>query len=297
MIMLSFSLTAFAADYNTPGNDSMTAISDFQNATVYVPVDGQDGLINIGEFYNATVYVGGGANGTISEGGLNVFIGCAKEMGYKDLYLYCYVPYGFDRASFDYELYTGNKSNILLIELMGSKPNVTVSKSSLIDDAAFGIGVWSYIHEQIGGLNYFPQGKHHVEIITAGDGLILSVDGKCLATSDHKQHSYLVIHLMTGDGDSFIRGTITNLSVSATALPLSDPEKNKTGQQIITPCPAPGKVSPSAAAPILNQDNDDNSTGKGATNQLSGIGLWLAVAAGAGFLIAWAFIYFKYLKD
>lgn len=297
VIVILSAFLFFPHSYASMSGDNVTAVgavSEFQNATVFMGIPETDGLIILGEVDNATIYSGGGANATINEGSLYVNLGAAREMGYRDIYLLYPVSYRLESISFDYELMMGNKSNVILIDMIPVKPDLTKNKGGIMDRSIVGIGTWSAIYSEIGGLKPFIPGKHHVDVMPYQNELVLAVDGNFSASSSFRQDNYLLIHLMTGDDDSLITGSISNLTVKLMPAPsLKDEGKNKVQETGKTSLSGQVKIN---ASPIPVSASEDKGNETGVSKKLSGISLWFILAAAAGFLAAWGYVYIRYLK-
>jgi hypothetical protein len=251
------------------------------------------------------VYISGGANATILGNALAVDMGEAEWMGYRDVYLFYRLPAGFDSMSFDYDLSAGEKSNVLLIDFADTLPQIGVKKGGVPDTAVLGLGTWTNRGteirgmDSIGGLKTFPQGAHQVEVSAGGDMLYLKIDGKTTAYNFYKEKKYLVIHLMTGDENSYLRGTLGNLKYEGPPLDTGNPTGDGNTSGFVVPnVTLNGKTNGTAGGQL------DLPGGKEATllpanvesKSPVGLNIWLALAAAAGFFIAWAIVYTKYLK-
>jgi hypothetical protein len=292
---------AVAADNGT-ADTNLTPVSVSQNATVSVPSSTVVGLAKIGTFENATVYVSGGANATLNGDRLAVYMGEAPRMDYRDVYLLYRIPSGFQSFSFDYDLAVGEKSNALLVDFYDGTPKVGVKKGGIPDRSIVGLGTWTSRGYEIGGisgLKPFPQGAHHVEIVP-GDMLYLKVDGNITAFGYYSQQKYLLLHLMTGDENSYIRGTLSNLKYegpsldNGTALPGTS--NSTSGISGIPNTTINSSVNSSGGKQNGSGDKETGATEQGTSQPLIGLNIWLALAAGAGFFIAWAIVYYKYLS-
>lgn len=284
---------------------SLTPVSISQNATISMPTPANASIMNIGTFENATVYISGGANATIKGKVLDVDMSEAAWMEYRDVYLFYRLPAGFASVSFDYDIYVGEKSNVLLLEFVDSLPKAGVWRSGVPDTAVLGLGTWTNMNSwikgmnTIGGLVTFPQGAHRVEVTSDGM-LYLKVDGKTTVFNYYGHKKYLVIHLMVGDQNSYLRGTVSNLSYQGPPLDSGLPADGSNGNY-------------SGAIPNGTLNGKDNGTGGGQLGGPDGkettpkptnveaktplaLNIWLALAAAGGFFIAWAIVYTKYLK-
>lgn len=301
-LIASFLLAGLAVALAAPAAaaSNLTPVSMYQNASVFVNTSTAN-MTLVGTFDNATVYRSGGANATLLEHSIRFDLGSAPELGYRDVYLFVRMPVtAFDNVTFDYDIVTGDKSNVLLVDFNASLPRTGIVKGGLKDHAVFGLGTWSDRYGEIGGLHTFPQGAHHVEIATAGSELVLRIDGQGVAVASFKQQAYLLIHLMTGDGASYLRGTISNLTYSgpppvqaSTSKPPVIPPFNISA----TVLPHPGTVTPVPAV-TLSPGSDPEASGE-ATPQsklLPGVNFGFAIVAAIALLLAWVFIYFKYIN-
>lgn len=293
---------ALAANNTTAQN--LTPVSISQNATISVPLPANASLAKIGSFENATVYVSGGANATISGDAVAVNLGEAAWMDYRDVYLFYRLPAGFASFSFDYDLYVGEKSNVLLIEFVDALPQTGVKKGGVPDTALLGMGTWTNTNSwirgmnDIGGLKVFRQGAHHVEIMPDNGMLHLDIDGNTTAFNFFSHKKYLVIHLMVGDENSYLRGTVSNLRYDGP--PLDDKPDGASGNTsgLLTPDGTLNGKNNGSAGGQQNVSGKDPSPGATAVESkpLVGLNIWLAVAVAGGFFIAWAIVYTKYLK-
>lgn len=253
------------------------------------------GLFRISEYNNASVFSSEAGSVSMSDGSLNVCLNAADNNGYRDVYLYYPMSGSFEVASLDYELYAGNKSNVLLFDFAPSMPDVNKSKGGLGDNAIVGIGIWSSAYGDIGGLRPLPAGHHHLEVISYQDELLMKIDGKFVMSAPCHYNKYFIVHLMTGDGDSYLKGSIANLTIR---------EKVFSSTQDETPVNAPrvpGSESENSSGTgdivsiFLEQKND--SIRGHVTRPVSAIGLYAAIAASLGFFAACIFTYFRYLRD
>lgn len=288
-------LPALAA--NEPAvSGNMTPVSVFQNATVYVNTT--SGLARIGSFGNASVYVDGGANATVVGGSLAVDLGAAPGMCYRDVYLFYRLPAGFANVTFDCDLRAGEKSNVLLFDFSDELPRVGLRKGGMPDRSIAGFGTWTAMYSEIGGLKAFPEGPHRIELFPAGDMLFVKVDGNITAFGGLLQRKYLVIHLMTGDGDSYLRGTLTNLRYAGPELDAGggDGDGNVTRPQPSGfPLPAGNGSGNGGPVTLFPSASPDPATEHGTAGP-AGINLWFALAVGVALAAGWAFVYFKYLN-
>jgi hypothetical protein len=233
-------------------------------------------------------------------------MGEAAWMEYRDVYLFYRLPPGFASVSFDYDLHVGEKSNVLLFEFVDALPKVGVKKGGVPDTAVLGLGTWTNTNSwikgmnDIGGLKAFPQGAHHVEIVPGNGMLFLNVDGNTTAYNFFSQKKYLVIHLMVGDENSYLRGTLANLKYEGPPLDSGKPDDGSgdTPGIVIPNVTLNGKDNGSAGDPLDGPGGKNTTTGKenGESKPLVGLNIWLGLAAAAGFFIAWAIVYTKYLK-
>jgi hypothetical protein len=262
-------------------------------------------LAKIGSFENGTVYISGGANATVRGNALAVDIGEAAWMEYRDAYLFYRLPAGFARVSFDYDLYAGEKSNVLLLDFAGALPQTGVKKGGVPDTAVLGMGTWTNRGteirgmDSIGGLKPFPQGAHHVEVAVVGDMLHLKIDGNTTAFNFYSQKKYLVIHLMVGDENSYLSGTVSNLRYEGPPLDSANPSDDSDTSGFVVPnMSLNGKANGTAGGQLDLPGGKETTPGKEHVESKSPIGfnIWLALAAAAGFFIAWAIVYTKYLK-
>lgn len=271
-------------------------VSDYQNATISVDSDVSMGLLEIGRYGNGTVYIGGGAGATLREGCIDLSIEAADEMGYRDVYLFYPVSANFERISFDYNLSSGDKSNVLLFDTMATLPDVQRFKGGFKDRSIVGMGVWSSRYGEIGGLKPMPEGVHHAEAFVYQGELILYVDGRYVDSSGFTPQKYLTLHFMTGDGESYLKGRISGLSVNeSAAVNMTPVSPSPTRAPSIAAGKNSGDNSGGAGATGLN-DSSDNASGDDAGRKSSGMSLWLAVLMGAGFFLAWGIIYIKYVR-
>lgn len=303
-LVVALPALALAANSTMP-EQNLTPVSISRNATISLPLPADAGLAKIGSFQNATVYVSGGANVTITENVIEIDVGEAPWMDYRDVYLFYRLPTGYASVSFDYDLQAGEKSNVLLLDFADALPVTGVKKGRIPDTAVLGLGTWTRTHSwiegmnDIGGLKPFPPGAHHVEVSPGNGMLYMSVDGKTTAFNYEKQGKYMVIHLMVGDENSYLRGTVSGLTYEGP--PLDDGITGGNGDM-------PDPVNPG----VTLEDGDNGSAdsqpdgpgGKnvthGSTNgeskPLMGLNIWVALAVAAGFFVAWAIVYVRYLK-
>ncbi|OPY28018.1 MAG: hypothetical protein A4E28_01746 [Methanocella sp. PtaU1.Bin125] len=293
---------ALGAENGTDAN--LTPVSVSQNATISVPTASMVGLTMIGTFENATVYVSGGANATITGDRLTVDIGPAARMEYRDVYLLYRLPAGFRSFSFDYDIVAGDKSNVLLVDFYDGTPRTGVLKGGIPDVSCIGMGTWTSRGYDIGGisgLKPFAQGAHRVDIFPSGDMLYLRLDGNANVTAFnyYTQKKYLLLHLMVGDENSYLRGTLSGLQYEGPPLDISlnatagDHSGGIPGMPN-TSLNGSGNVSGGIAGPGGDQTAGDPE--HGAAKPLIGLNIWLALAAGAGFFAAWAIVYYKYIN-
>jgi hypothetical protein len=294
---------ALAAD-NATSEQNLTPVSVSQNATISMPTPSNDSLMKIGPFCNATVYASGGAKAPIQGDSIAIDITEAEWMEYRDVYVFYRLPGDFASVSFDYDLQTGSKSNVLLIDFADSLPRTGIMKGGVPDTAVLGMGTWTNMRSELkgmngtGGLTAFQQGAHHLAVSPENGVVYLKIDGNTTAYNFFTPKKYLVIHLMVGDENSYLRGTLSNLRYEGP--PLDD---NVNG----------GHNSSGVIAPNMTSNGKDNGSSGGQVNvpggstatpaaengtskPLSGLNIWLALIAGAGFFIAWAIVYVKYLK-
>jgi hypothetical protein len=309
-IVLVFFFTIFPAlalaANNTTATQNLTPVSISQNATISVPTASNETLMKIGSFENATVYVSGGANATVRGDALAVDMGEAAWMEYRDVYLFYRLPPGFASVSFDYDLSVGEKSNVLLLQFVDDLPKIGVKKGGVPDTAVLGLGTWtsrsSEIRgmDRIGGLATFPQGARHIEVVASGGMLYLKVDGNTTAYNFYSQKKYLVIHLMVGDEKSYLRGTVANLAYEGPPLDAGKPfdSGGNTSGFVVPDFKLNGTDNGSAGGQLDLPGGKETTPGKenGESKLPVGLNLWLALAAAAGFFIAWAIVYTKYLK-
>ncbi len=262
------------------------------------------GLTRIGVFENATVYVSGGANATIKDDRLVVDIGEASWMDYRDVYLLYRLPPGFLSFSFDYDLAAGEKSNVLLIDFYNGTPQTGVKKGGIADRSTIGMGTWTsrgYDVGGISGLKPFAQGAHHVDIFPSGDMLYMRLDGNANVTAFnyYSQKKYLLLHLMVGDEASYLRGTLSGLKYEGPALdiPVNTTTGNHTGG--ISGLPGVtlnGSSNTSGGLPGPGENQGADDAGKNTSKPFAGLNVWIAIAAGLAFFVAWAIVYFKYIN-
>jgi hypothetical protein len=301
---MMFPALALAAN-NTTATPSLTPVSISQNATISMPTPANASIMNIGTFENATVYIGGGANATIKGPTLAVDMGEAAWMEYRDVYLFYRLPPGFASVSFDYDLHVGEKSNVLLLQFVDDLPKAGVRRGGVPDTAVLGLGTWTNMNSwiqgmnTIGGLATFPQGAHQVEV-TAEDMLYLKVDGKTTVYNYFTHKKYLVIHLMVGDQNSYLRGTVSNLSYQGPPLDSALPADGSGGNYSwnIPNVTLNGYANGTGGGQLGGSGGKSPTPGPTNVDAKSPIALniWLALAAAGGFFIAWAIVYTKYLK-
>jgi hypothetical protein len=306
ILLFALVLPALAlAANNTTATPSLTPVSISQNATVSMPTPSNASIMNIGTFENATVYIAGGANATIKGQIIAVDMAEAAWMEYRDVYLFYRLPSGFASVSFDYDLSVGEKSNVLLLEFVDSLPKAGVRRGGVPDTAVLGLGTWTNMNSwikgmnTIGGLATFPEGAHHVDV-TSDDMLYLKVDGNTTVFNYYTHKKYLVLHLMVGDQNSYLRGTVSNLSYEGPPLDsgLSSDGSNGNYSWNIPNVTLNGYANGTGGGQLGGSD------GKGSTPRPTNtetktplaLNIWLALAAAAGFFIAWAIVYTKYLK-
>jgi hypothetical protein len=295
-LVIVLALWATAATAPVAAESNMTPVSVFQNATVYVNTT--SGLARIGSFDNASVYVDGGANATVVGASLAVDLGAAPGMGYRDVYLFYRLPAGFANVTFDCDLQAGEKSNVLLFDFSDELPGAGLRKGGMPDRSIAGFGTWTAMYSEIGGLKAFPEGRHRIELFPAGDMLFVKVDGNITAFGGLPQRKYLVIHLMTGDGDSYLRGTLSNLRYAGPELDAGggDGDGNRTPSRPPGfPLPAGNGSGNGGPVTPFPSASPDPATEHG-TARPGGINLWFALAVGVALAAGWAFVYFKYLN-
>lgn len=301
-LIVAFLLVATAVTLTVPGNAAinLTPVSVFQNASVFVNTSTEN-LTMVGGFDNATVYRSGGANVTLRDHGLELDLGSALELGYRDVYLFMRMPVStYYNVTFDYDITAGEKSNVLLVDFNASKPQTGVVKGGVKDRAILGLGTWSARYGEIGGLKPFPRGAHHVEIQAMGSDLVLRLDGKGVSAEPFQQQEYLVIHLMTGDGDSYLRGTISNLTYTGpppglpagTLKPTVISPYNLTG----TTMPSGRSVTPVPGVTLPGSDPEASTNDQPQSRLLPEVNFIFAIVAGIALFAAWAFVYFKYIN-
>lgn len=302
-LVAGFFLVAIAVALAAPScAANLTPVSEYQNASVFVNTSTEN-LTMVGSFGNMTVYRSGGANVTLMDRGVRLDLGSAPELGYRDVYIFIRLPTAaaFNNVTFDYDIRTGEKSNVLLVDFNASPPKTGVKKGGLKDHAVLGLGTWSARYGEIGGLKTFPQGAHHVEIKAVGNELVLKIDGNGTAVANFEQQAYLVIHLMTGDGDSYLRGSISNLiyngpppgPAAGTGKPTPLPPFNMSA----TPKPSGVTATPVPAITLPGSDAGDE--GQPSTQNsplLSEVNFAFAIAAGIALFGAWAYVYFKHIR-
>jgi hypothetical protein len=305
LFFLMLPAMALAAN-NTTATQNLTAVSVSQNATISVPTSLNETLMKIGSFENATVYISGGANATIKGNALAIDMDEASWMEYRDVYLLYRLPPGFASMSFDYDLHVGEKSNVLLLEFVDDLPTIGVKKGGVPDTAVLGLGTWTNMNSWIrgmngiGGLAAFPQGLRHVEVVANNGMLYLKVDGNTTAYNFYSQKKYLVIHLMVGDENSYMHGTVANLRYQGPPLDSGLPFDGSSGNysMVIPNVTLSGKDNGSGGGQLGGSGSQKPTPGP--TNVESkpplALNIWLALAAGGGFFIAWAIVYTKYLK-
>jgi hypothetical protein len=288
----------------TPVSDAnLTPVSVSQNATISMPTASMVGLTKIGTFENATVYVSGGANATIRGDRLAVDLGEAPWMDYRDVYLLYRLPSGFQSFSFDYDLLAGEKSNVLLVDFYNGTPKTGVKKGGIVDRSIIGMGTWTNLGYDIGGigsLTPFRQGAHHVEIQPAGDMLYMRIDGNITAFNYYSWQQYLMLHIMVGDENSYLHGTLSGLKYEGPAPGAAGNYTPGDGTDGLSGIPAvtlkPGNNATGEG--IQGSDDDEDAGDAGTDNEkpLMGLNIWIALAAGLAFFVAWAIVYFKYIN-
>ncbi len=297
---------ATAGQNLTPVSVTLTPVSVSQNATISLPAPGLN-LTPLGTFENASVYVSGGANATFVGDAIRVDIGPADWMEFRDVYLFYRLPSGFSSFSFRYDLAVGEKSNVLLVDFADSLPaKFNVKKGGIPDTAVLGMGTWTNTYSwikgmnDIGGLKAFPQGAHRIEVIPGGGMVYLKVDGNTTAFNDfNSSKKYLLVHLMVGDENSDMHGSLGDLKYEGPAL--SDgggaPDDGVKGF-IIPNASLNGNGSAAVGAVDLSagKEKTPGSTASSTAPPAVGLNLWLALAAAAGFFVAWLVVYTKYLK-
>jgi hypothetical protein len=295
---------ALAAN-NTTTEQNLTPVSISQNATISMPTLSNGTMAKIGTFENGTVYISGGANATVQGNVLAVEMGEAAWMEYRDVYLFYRLPTGFGSVSFDYDLYVGEKSNVLLLDFADSLPQTGVKKGGVPDTAVLGLGTWTNRGTEIrgmdgiGGLMAFPQGAHHVEVAAGEDMLFLKIDGNTTAYNFYKQKKYLVIHLMVGDEKSFLHGTLGNLGYEGPPLDSGNPAGDVNTSGFVVPNMTLNGKANGTAGGHINLPVGKETTPRPANVEpktSAGLNIWLALVAAAGFFVAWAIVYAKYLK-
>lgn len=286
------------------GDANLTPVSVSQNATISVPTSSMVGMTKIGTFENATVYVSGGANATITGDRLTVDIGAAARMEYRDVYLLYRLPAGFRSFSFDYDIATGEKSNVLLVDFFEETPLTGIQKGGIPDTSTIGMGTWTNRGYDIGGisgLKPFAQGAHHVDIFPSGDMLYMRLDGNANVTAFnyYSQKKYLLLHLMVGDENSYLRGTLSGLKYEGPALDIpvnTTSGNNPGGISVIPNVTLNGSTNGSGGLQGPGGDVTAGDPEHGSSKPLAGLNIWLALAAGGGFFIAWAIVYYKYMN-
>lgn len=306
LVFFAMMLPAIAlAANNTTATQNLTPVSISQNATISMPMSSNATIMNIGAFENATVYISGGANATIMSNAIAVDMGEADWMEYRDVYLFYRLPPGFSSVSFDYDLHVGEKSNVLLLEFVDALPKAGVKKGGVPDTAVLGLGTWTNMNSwirgmnDIGGLATFPQGAHHVEVAADNGMLYLKVDGNTTVYNFYSQKKYLVLHLMVGDENSYLHGTVANLSYQGPPLDSGLPADDSGNYSMVIPNVTLNGKDNGSGGGQLGASGSQKPT-PGPTNVDSkppiAVNIWLALAAAGGFFIAWAIVYTKYLK-
>jgi hypothetical protein len=194
---------------------------------------------------------------------------------------------------------------VLLLDFVDILPKAGVSRGGVPDTTTLGLGTWTNTNSwikgmnNIGGLATFLQGAHRVEV-TADGMLYLKVDGKTTVFNYYSHKKYLVIHLMVGDQNSYLRGTLSNLSYQGppldSGLPASSSGGNYSG---IIPNGTLNGTSNVTGGGQLGGSGDKKATPAPVSTESKsplGFNIWLALAAAGGFFIAWAIVYTKYLK-
>ena len=305
LFITGVSAVAMAAD-NVTVAQNLTPISISQNATISVPAPGLN-LTPLGTFENASVYVSGGANATFVGDVIRVDIGPADRMEYRDVYLFYRLPSGFSSFSFGYDLAAGEKSNALLVDFADRLPTqFSMKKGGIPDTAVLGLGTWTNTYSwikgmnEIGGLRAFPQGAHRIEVVPGGSMVYLKVDGNTTVFNDYNSSKkYLVVHLMVGDENSYMHGTLGDLKYAGTAPGNGggEPDDDTTG--FVIPNATLNGSGSAGAGPVdlpAGKERAPGSTASSSTTPAAGLNLWLALAAAAGFFVAWLIVYTKYLK-
>jgi len=297
VVLLMLLLPAMAVAANNSTN--MTQVSEYQNASVYVNRS-TDTMMAVGIVDNATVYRSGGGNVTIMDHAVKVDLGSAPEMGYRDVYLFLRLPGTFENVTFDYDFSRGEKSNVLLVDFATALPKTGIPKGGVPDHAALGLGTWSAVYGEIGGLKPLQQGSHHVEIGSNGNQLALRVDGKGLTVEQYNQHEYMVIHLMTGDGDSYLRGTVSNISYAGPPLSALTPSSKATVVPPFNITPTTLPRSTSTGIPAIQVNATESPASPTTTipqgRLLSGVNIIFAISAAIVFFCAWAIVYYRYIN-
>lgn len=299
LLLLLLPAAALAASGDNATVNNLTPVSVFQNASIFVNKS-TDNLTLVGSFDNATVYRGGGANITLMDHSARVDMGSAPEMGYRDIYLFIRMPVAaFGSVGLDYDLSVGEKSNVLLVDFNTTLPRTGIRKGGIPDRAILGLGTWSAAYGDIGGLRPFPPGAHRLEIQPIGGELVLKVDGQGLVSTQYKQQDYLIVHLMTGDGNSYLQGTISNLTYAGPPpRPLATPSSTPLPRTNVsaTVLPSAGKSTP---VPPVNLSGSDPGKSNNATPQsrlLPEVNIAFVLIALFALVAAWAFVYLKYLR-
>ncbi|MGA9139420.1 MAG: hypothetical protein WBZ29_04295 [Methanocella sp.] len=303
VLLFAMLLPAMALAAENGTNTNLTPVSISQNATISVPSASMVGLTKIGVFENATVYVSGGANATINGDRLAVDLGEAPRMDYRDVYLLYRLPAGFQSFSFDYDLSAGEKSNVLLIDFYNGTPKTGVKKGGIADRSVVGMGTWTNMGYNIGsisGLKPFAQDAHHIEVFPSDSMLYMRVDGNITAFNYYSWQQYLMVHLMVGDENSYLRGTISNLKYDGPAPGTAGNPTPGNSTDGISGLPAVTlKPGDNATGAGLNGSDDDEGAGEAVPDSgkpLMGLNIWIALAAGLAFFVAWAIVYFKYIN-
>lgn len=298
VLCVAMTATAMAANDTATGKN-MTPVSVFQNATVYVNTT-TAGIARIGAFDNGSVYVNGGANATVVGPELVVNLGAAPEMGYRDVYIFYRLPPGFNNVSFDYDLLAGEKSNVLLVDFYDDLPKSGLRKGGVPDRSIVGTGTWTAMYSQIGGLTSFPQGTHHVELFPSNTMMFMKVDGNITTFGEFTQRKYLVIHLMTGDGDSYLKGSLSNLHYAGPSLDAINLNDTGNKSPFLFPngsgAATNGSGSATAVSHAVSVTPKPDPTTEAGSSRPGSINIWFVLALAAGFFIAWGIVYFKYLN-
>ncbi len=165
------------------------------------------------------------------------------------------------------------------------------------------MGTWTNRGYNIGGISGlapFKHGAHHVEVFPAGDTLYMRIDGNITAYNYYSQQQYLVLHLMVGDENSYLRGTLSGLKYEG---PAPGTAGNSTSGNSTGGIPGlPGvtlKPGDNTTGEGIHGSDDDEGTGDAGSDTkkpLMGLNIWIALAAGLAFFVAWAIVYFKYIN-